>query len=199
MRVKDVLFRWLIQRPVAVDLREDQELCTKYQADALVLCMWIDKDGYLQVSAVASITLGKEPEVKAWGYEEVPFQKIENCKVLPRVRPQEEAQKKIWNVRKKISAAHPAPKELIQVRKTSDLDSYRMKESPDIVICHAETEEGCHVLVHTDGFNGTQLLGTVVDDNGSGILHKGEQVMIYTMNSIRFLDPILIATRSRYE
>lgn len=199
MRLKDVLFRWLIQRPVVVDLREDQALCEKYHSDALVLCMWIDAAGFLRALAVASISMGKETDAVPCDPEEISFATIADCKVLPRLRPGVEDQKKIWSIRKQITASHPVSRDLIRVRKTAFLDHYRLKDRPDIVRCHAETEEGSDVLVHADGFNGTQLLGTVVEADDEGILHKGDQVMIYVHNGMHFLDPILIATTSRYE
>ena len=199
MRVKDVLFRWLLQRPIAIDLRNNAVLYAKYHTDALVVCMWIDAAGFFQGAVVAGMSLQDEPKVIRWIHERVTYNEIADCVVLPGARPDKTEQLRIWNERKQISAEHPTPRQLITVRKTLYLDAYRLKERPDTVICHSESAKGCLVPVHTDGFNGTQLLGTVIEDDACGILHADDQVMIYTLNSILFLDPVLIATKFRYE
>lgn len=199
MRVKDVPFRWLIQRPIAIDLRENPMLYGKCRTDALVVCMWIDEEGFLQGSAVAGMSLRNDPQVISWKQELIPYGEIADCSVLPRLRPSEKEQQIIWNVRKRITADHPASKELICVRKSLYLDAYRVTGRPDAVICHAESAQGSLVLVHTDRFSGTQLLGTVVEEDSYRILRRNDPVMIYTLNSILFLDPVLIATKSRYE
>lgn len=198
MQLKKVAFRWLTRRPVAIDIRKESVLRQKYNADALVLCMWIDSSGFMKGTIVAGISLQEEPVTKQWYDDEIPFRNIEDCEALLSLRPSDPEQRIIWNIRKRISMEHPDPEELISVRKTVYLDRFRLVEKPDIVICYAESGESDLVPVHTDCFSGTQLLGTVVSDDRQRILHKNDRVMIYR-SGVHHLNPILIATRSIYE
>lgn len=199
MLLTDVPFRWLTMRPIMIDLRRNEDLYARFQADALVICLWIDEAGFLQAGTAAGVSLENGPHVIRWLYEEIPVEEVLDCRILPGVLPKEDEQERIWKIRNVISDLHPVPRELIQVRRSTYLDRYRDAERPDLVLCHCESENGGEVLVHTDGFSGTELLGTVVEDDAGGLLHENDKVMIYTCRSAHYLLPILIATKIRYE
>lgn len=199
MQVKKVGFRWLTDHPVAIDLRNNSALQKKYRADVLVLCMWIDQDGFLRVESVAGISMRDKPEVIHRYHNEIPLEEVWDCEALLSLRPEKQIQREIWNIRKIISDSHPVPPDLIPVRKTVRLDAFRAIGKPDIVCALAESDSGCNVLVRTEKFEGAKLLGTVVEGDEKGVLHKRDKVMLYTLNSIHHLERVLIATKCIYE
>lgn len=199
MQVKKVVFRLLIGRPIVADLRKNPELQEKYGADALVLCMWIDKDGFIRAESVAGMSLRKNAEIIHWNQTEVPFLRIENCEALLRVRPDKEVQRKVWEIRKKILEAHSASPQITAIRKTEYLDAFRVPGRPDLVMAHAESERGCTALVQTQRFDGTQLLGTVIRADANRLLHNGDLVMLYDIESARTFERVLVATKSIYK
>lgn len=199
MQVKKVVFRLLIGRPIVADLRKNPELQEKYGADALVLCMWIDQNGFIQAESVAGMSLRAQPEIIDWNQFEVPFERIENCEALLRVRPDKAMQRKVWEIRSQILEDRQITKHLNAIRKTEYLDDFRVPGRPDLVVAHAESEYGCMTLVQTEKFDGTQLLGTVKRADENGLLHNGDQVMLYDIESARAFERVLVATKSIYK